>query len=362
MRAFKSLESFAYVTKRLSRHFLDVLRHGRGMTLTNGNALAGRLAKAAMDLNIPVWLSSPVQKLVVEYDGVAGAIVQREGKRIRVNAKRGVVLACGGFPHDIERRKALFPHAPTGKEHFSPAPEANTGDGLRLAEAVGGTRRRHDSQRRGLGADLGDDAAGRQQGRDAALHRPRQAGRDRRHAARASASPTKATRTTTSSRTWSRPHKGEPEVSAWLLCDHRVLRNYGLGCVAPFPLPDRPPPEDRLPEARRDHRRAGQADRRRCPRCLQATVDEFNRHARKGEDPAFGKGSKAYNRYQGDELSAAESVRRAAGAGPVLRDQAGRRRHRHLRRARHRREDPRPGRWPADRSRACTRSATTLPA
>ncbi|WP_286851164.1 FAD-binding protein, partial [Hydrogenophaga sp. 70-12] len=26
----------------------------------------------------------------------------------------------------------------------------------------------------------------------------------------------------------------------------------------------------------------------------------FNRHAAKGEDPAFGKGSKAYNRYQGD--------------------------------------------------------------
>ena len=31
-----------YVTKRLGRHMLDVLRHGRGMTLTNGNALAGR--------------------------------------------------------------------------------------------------------------------------------------------------------------------------------------------------------------------------------------------------------------------------------------------------------------------------------
>ena len=38
------------------------------------------------------------------------------------------------------------------------------------------------------------------------------------------------------------------------------------------------------------------------PTVLQATVDEFNRSASKGEDPAFGKGSKAYNRYQGDEL------------------------------------------------------------
>src|SRR4249919_3184650 len=70
MRAFKSFESFFYVTKRLSRHLLDVITTGRGMTLTNGNALAGRLAKAAMDRKIPVWLSSPVTKLVLDQDGV----------------------------------------------------------------------------------------------------------------------------------------------------------------------------------------------------------------------------------------------------------------------------------------------------
>ncbi|MEH2500813.1 hypothetical protein V1294_007292 [Bradyrhizobium sp. AZCC 1678] len=40
---------------------MDVLRHGRGMTLTNGNALAGRLAKSAFDLKIPLWLSIPAQ-------------------------------------------------------------------------------------------------------------------------------------------------------------------------------------------------------------------------------------------------------------------------------------------------------------
>src|SRR3954454_16500988 len=44
MRVTKSIKSAWYVTKRLSRHFADVVKHGRGMTLTNGNALAGRLA------------------------------------------------------------------------------------------------------------------------------------------------------------------------------------------------------------------------------------------------------------------------------------------------------------------------------
>src|SRR5690606_29467699 len=130
MKAFKSLTSFVYVARRLSRHFLDVVLHGRGMTLTNGNALAGRLAKAAMDRDVAVWLSSPMRKLVTERDGVTGALVEHEGRTVFVRAKHGVVLACGGFPHDIERRKQLFPHAPTGREHFSPSPPANTGDGL----------------------------------------------------------------------------------------------------------------------------------------------------------------------------------------------------------------------------------------
>ena len=138
MRATKSLTSALYVAGRLSRHAMDVMRNGRGMTLTNGNALAGRLAKSAFDLKIPLWLSSPVRELIVEDGAVRGAIIERDGHAVRVNAKRGVVLACGGFPHDVAQRQKMFPHAPTGAEHFSPGPTGDTGDGLRLAEAVGG--------------------------------------------------------------------------------------------------------------------------------------------------------------------------------------------------------------------------------
>src|SRR5438046_5861122 len=116
MRATKSLTSAIYVAKRLSRHAMDVMRNGRGMTLTNGNALAGRLAKSAFDLKIPLWLSSPVHELVVEDGAVRGAMVERDGRLVRVNAGRGVVLACGGFPHDVARRKKVFPPAPTGQE------------------------------------------------------------------------------------------------------------------------------------------------------------------------------------------------------------------------------------------------------
>src|SRR5256885_15448974 len=129
MRATKSLTSAIYVAKRLSKHAIDVLRNGRGMTLTNGNALAGRLAKSAFDLKIPLWLSSPVHELVVEDGAVRGAVVERHGKLIRVNAKRGVVLACGGFPHDVARRKAMVKQKSKDNEHFSPRPVRHTRGG-----------------------------------------------------------------------------------------------------------------------------------------------------------------------------------------------------------------------------------------
>ncbi len=300
MRAFKSPASFAYVAKRLSRHFLDVLRHGRGMTLTNGNALAGRLAKAGMDLDIPVWLSSPVKQLLTEHDGVRGALVQHEGRTVEVRASVGVVLACGGFPYDVERRKALFPHAPTGREHFSPSPSTNTGDGLRLAESVGGVV---DGTIPHAAAWVPTSVTTRPDGSKGVM--PHFI--DRAKPGVIAVTP-KGRRFTNEGNSYHdfvqamvAACQGEPEVSAWLLCDHKALRDYGLGCVAPFPLPIG------------RHLKSGYLKRGNTvgdlakqlgidPQTLEATVAEFNASARRGEDPAFGKGSKAYNRYQGDAL------------------------------------------------------------
>ena len=314
MRAFKSPTSFVYVTKRLTKHFIDVVRNGRGMTLTNGNALAGRLAKAGMDLDIPVWLSSPVKKLVVEYDGVSGALVQHEGKSVRVNAARGVVLACGGFPFDVERRKQLFPHAPTGKEHFSPSPETNTGDGLRLAEAVGG---RVDGTIPHAAAWVPTSVTTRKDGSKGVM--PHFIDRAKPGVIAVTA---KGKRFANEGNSYHdfvqamvKACADEPEVSAWLVCDHKALRNYGLGCVAPSPLPIG------------RHLRSGYLKRGASvgelakaigvpPAVLETTVRDFNQAAAKGEDPDFGKGSKAYNRYQGDALVQPNPCLAPLEAGP----------------------------------------------
>lgn len=300
LRAFKSLESFWYVAKRFAGHVLDVVRYGRGMTLTNGNALAGRLAKAAMNLNIPVWLSSPVKKLIVEGDAVVGVTVWHEGKPVDVRVNRGVVLACGGFPHDIERRKAMFPHAPTGREHFTPSPEANTGDGLRLAEVVGGWV---DPTIPNAAAWCPTSVTKRVDGTQGVM--PHFIDRAKPGVIAVTKSGRRFTNEALSYHDFVqdlvKATKGMAEVTCWLVCDHAHLREYGLGCVAPFPLPLGKHLKNGY--LKRGNSLEALAKEIGVPvAALKEEVQTFNRDAITGVDTKFGKGSTAYNRYQGDSL------------------------------------------------------------
>lgn len=300
MRVTKSLTSAVYVAKRLSRHLMDVLRYGRGMTLTNGNALAGRLAKSALDLKIPMWLSSPVRELTVENGTVTGAVVTHDGRDIRIRARQGVVLACGGFPHDVARRQKMFPHAPTGNEHYSPGPTGNTGDGLRLAESAGGqvenrlpnaaawvpvslTTRKDGS--RGVMPHFIDRA---KPGVIAVM-------RDGKRFANEGNSYHDFVQAMV------KAAKPGEEIAAFLVCDHKTLRKYGLGCVPPFPMPL----GHHLNTGylmRGDTLEALAAKAGIDARAFAETVAQFNATAPQGHDAAFGKGSKAYNRYQGDAM------------------------------------------------------------
>ncbi|WP_128927490.1 FAD-dependent oxidoreductase [Bradyrhizobium guangxiense] len=300
MRVTKSLTSAVYVAKRLSRHFMDVLRYGRGMTLTNGNALAGRLAKSALDLKIPIWLSSPVRELTVENGTVTGAIVSREGRSVRVRAHQGVVLACGGFPHDVERRRKMFPHAPTGKEHYSPGPTGNTGDGLRLAEGAGG---RIEDRLPNAAAWVPVSLTTRKDGSkgvmphfiDRAKPGVIAVMRDGKRFANEGNSYHDFVQAMI------KAAKPGEEIAAYLVCDHKTLRKYGLGCVPPFPMP-LGHHLDTGYLMRGDTLEALAAKAGIDAGALVETVRQFNATAPQGHDAAFGKGSKAYNRYQGDAL------------------------------------------------------------
>lgn len=83
---------------------------------------------------IPVSLETPVERLIQAPDGrVVGVVARRQGQRLTVHASRGVILACGGF----EAAEDLKLQYLQGTPILSAAVRGNTGDGIRMAQAVG---------------------------------------------------------------------------------------------------------------------------------------------------------------------------------------------------------------------------------
>lgn len=105
--------------------------------LTLGQALAARLRLSLMDAQVPIWLSTPVDELIVENQRVVGVRATHEGQRINIKANSGVVLAAGGFPLNKEMREKYQPH-PTSTEWTSASP-GNTGDAIQMGQALGAT-------------------------------------------------------------------------------------------------------------------------------------------------------------------------------------------------------------------------------
>lgn len=294
----RSLKSAGYVGMLLARYARDLALHGRAMRLTNGNALIGRLAKSALDLGIPIRTSSGLRELIVRDGRVVGGIIETPEGPVEIHARRGVVLAAGGFPRNVERRKALYPHAPTGQEHFSPAPPGNTGDGLGVAERIGAA----------IVTDYPNPAAWAPVSRV-----PRRDGStglfphfiDRAKPGVIAVTPA-GERFVNEANSYHDFMQGlfkatpkGTDVRAFLITDHPTLRRYGLGFVKPFPVPLSPYLGNGYLKKGRTLRDLAVATGI-APEAFEATLRGFNEAARRGEDPAFGRGSTAYNRYLGD--------------------------------------------------------------
>ena len=149
---------------------------------------------------IPLWLSSPVVELVTEDGRVTGAVVERDGSRVRVTARRGVVLACGGFPGDKALKARVYGHVAAGKEHVELPPPGNAGDGLRLAQSAGGIFHGEVHQPAAWTPVSLVPQAGRLRGSVPAFLRSRQARLHQRRPARPAASSTRPSPTTCSCR------------------------------------------------------------------------------------------------------------------------------------------------------------------
>ncbi|SAK89011.1 FAD-dependent oxidoreductase [Caballeronia ptereochthonis] len=296
LNATRNAKSAWHVTKRFAAFAWHTLRHGRSMHLVNGNALVARLLKSAADRGVDLRTRAKAVSLAREGERVTGARVEIEGVMHEVRARRGVVLACGGYPHDTKRQAETFPCTP----HWSAAPRSNTGDGIRAGVAAGA---HFDASLEAPAAWAPVSLVPKRNGQDVAfphlIERAKpgviavtRAGRRFTNEASSYYDFISALIGTTS--------PGE-EVCAWLVCDHRFQRRYGLGFAKPFPFPLGP------------YERSGylksaptlEALARQCgidARGLADTVATYNTYAKDGFDPQFHKGSTPYNRAQGDAL------------------------------------------------------------
>src|SRR5262249_37593389 len=119
-------------------YFTDIgqrLKSARSRRLTMGQATIGRLRKSLIDAGVPIWLNTPAGELVAENGSVLGASGTREGRKMAVRARRGVILGSGGFEHNQALREKSLPK-PTD-EKWSAASPYNTGDMLVAGQEIG---------------------------------------------------------------------------------------------------------------------------------------------------------------------------------------------------------------------------------
>src|SRR5450756_1285104 len=111
----------------------ELAKREREVWRAKGGGLIAPLLKELVDLGVEVRTETRAVKLVDDEAGaVVGVVVEGPGGSRRLGARRGVVLACGGFEWNAEMVKTFI-----GYEVKPISPWANTGDGHQMGMAVG---------------------------------------------------------------------------------------------------------------------------------------------------------------------------------------------------------------------------------
>jgi 3-oxosteroid 1-dehydrogenase len=101
----------------------------------SGQALATRLRLTLRERGIDIWRETPMTSLITDAGGrVIGVQAERDGRPFTIRARHGVVLASGGFEHNLELRRRFQPAI---TEDWSLGAITNEGDGILAGEALG---------------------------------------------------------------------------------------------------------------------------------------------------------------------------------------------------------------------------------
>lgn len=103
--------------------------------LTGGRAVIGRFLSAMADNPaVAAYLNTSLVELIVEDGRVTGGVVECEGERRTIRARRGVLLAAGGFEQNAEMRAE---YGVPGTASGTMGAPANTGLAHKAAIAAG---------------------------------------------------------------------------------------------------------------------------------------------------------------------------------------------------------------------------------
>jgi len=284
-----------------TRYCLDLpwrFRSKRDRSLTMGNALVATLRRSLLDRGVPLWLETPARELIVEGGRVAGLRVERDGRPLRIRARKAVILAAGGFEGSQALRDVHLPK-PTRAE-WSCANPNNTGDAIEMGRKVGAA------------VEFMDDAwwgpvtvvPGEPHARILVVEKslPHSILVDRRGERFVNEA------TTYTDVVTAIYEKNAPEgtsVPCFLVFDASFRKNYPCGPL----LQSSQQPDWMLPRLLRETRymrKASTLDQLAAElgidaAGLRATVERFNGFAREGVDRDFHRGETIFDRYYGDE-------------------------------------------------------------
>jgi succinate dehydrogenase/fumarate reductase flavoprotein subunit len=130
----KNVRSAWHATKIIARYGRDrITGSKRGTRLLMGNALIGRLLKSLLDRGVTITTDTTTKQFTTSAQGVAGIVVESTGTTRTFTAKRGIVLAAGGYGRHPSRREEML----GGTFQYSPAAPGHTGEMQDLALALG---------------------------------------------------------------------------------------------------------------------------------------------------------------------------------------------------------------------------------
>ncbi len=294
---YRSLGNFLHAARLAARYYADRLRYPRGTRVTMGNALVTRLYYSLVQRRVPVLFEASARELVVADGRVAGAVVDSGGRTLRIRARDGVVIATGGYGHNMEMRRRFMP-APTPTHSLACA--SNAGDGITLGLAHGGTVA---PERQGPGAFWTPVSVTRRPDGSAGAYPHLSLDRAKPGLIAVNGAGKRFVNEADSYHDFVqamfRSHRDVPTIPAYLICEADFVARYGLGNIHPGTTNlTRFERAGYLTSAPSLAALAGKLNIDAA--ALEATVARYNGFARDGHDPDFGKGNSELNRFNGD--------------------------------------------------------------